>query len=276
MTSVSSEHTLRHARIHNQLASNPQYAGGIGWCAFDYNTHANFGAGDRICYHGVMDIFRTPKFAAFLYKSMCDPAEEIILEPAFHWARNDESTGITDGLVCSNCDHLKAFVRHGSGDWKQFEEADPDRATYPHLPHAPFRLHLKDDMHGWGDLRIDGFLAGKQVISRTLSGSGVDHAFRVLADDTELIADGADTTRLVLRVEDEFGNIRPWAADGIRFDINGPVDLIGDNPFGLIGGTGAVWIRARELAAPATITATHPNLGRQTVRIELKAVPAQA
>ena len=46
------EHTLRHARIHNQLASNPQYSGGIGWCAFDYNTHANFGSGDRICYHG--------------------------------------------------------------------------------------------------------------------------------------------------------------------------------------------------------------------------------
>ena len=34
------EHTIRHARVHDQLASNPQYAGGIGWCAFDYNTHA--------------------------------------------------------------------------------------------------------------------------------------------------------------------------------------------------------------------------------------------
>jgi len=63
------EHTLRHARIHNQLASDPQYAGGIGWCAFDYNTHANFGAGDRICYHGVTDIFREPKPAAGFYKS---------------------------------------------------------------------------------------------------------------------------------------------------------------------------------------------------------------
>jgi beta-galactosidase len=42
------EQTLRHARIHNQLASHPQYSGGIGWCAFDYNTHSDFGAGDRI------------------------------------------------------------------------------------------------------------------------------------------------------------------------------------------------------------------------------------
>ena len=75
------EHTIRHARVHDQLASDPQYAGGIGWCAFDYNTHANFGSGDRICYHGVMDIFRTPKAAAGFYKSMCEPAEEIVLEP---------------------------------------------------------------------------------------------------------------------------------------------------------------------------------------------------
>ena len=44
-----------------KLASDPRYAGGIGWCAFDYNTHSNFGAGDRICYHGVTDIFREPK-----------------------------------------------------------------------------------------------------------------------------------------------------------------------------------------------------------------------
>ena len=52
------EHALRHARVHNQLASDDRYAGGIGWCAFDYNTHANFGSGDKICYHGVTDIFR--------------------------------------------------------------------------------------------------------------------------------------------------------------------------------------------------------------------------
>ena len=79
------EHTIRHARVHDQLASNPQYAGGIGWCAFDYNTHFDFGSGDRICYHGVTDIFRVSKPAAGFYKSQCDPEEEVVLEPAFHW-----------------------------------------------------------------------------------------------------------------------------------------------------------------------------------------------
>jgi hypothetical protein len=37
------EHTLRRARIHNQLASDPQYAGGLGWCAFDYNRSTTTG-----------------------------------------------------------------------------------------------------------------------------------------------------------------------------------------------------------------------------------------
>ncbi|HZQ95545.1 MAG TPA: glycoside hydrolase family 2 TIM barrel-domain containing protein, partial [Candidatus Sulfotelmatobacter sp.] len=104
------EHTIRHARIHDQLASNPQYAGGIGWCAFDYNTHGNFGSGDRICYHGVTDIFREPKPAAGFYKSQCDPSEEVVLEPAFHWARGDASIGFSKAVVCSNCDHLKFYI----------------------------------------------------------------------------------------------------------------------------------------------------------------------
>ena len=67
------EHTMRHARVHNQLASDKRYAGGLGWCAFDYNTHSNFCSGDRVCYHGVSDIFRIPKPAAGFYKSQCDP-----------------------------------------------------------------------------------------------------------------------------------------------------------------------------------------------------------
>jgi beta-galactosidase len=84
--------------------------------AFDYNIHDNCGSGDRICCHGVMDIFRTPKFAAGFYKSMCEPSEEIVLEPAFHWSRNDESIGFTTAMISSNCDHLKLFVENAKGE----------------------------------------------------------------------------------------------------------------------------------------------------------------
>ena len=39
---------------------------------FDYNTHKDFGSGDRICYHGVMDMFRNPKLAASVYSAFSE------------------------------------------------------------------------------------------------------------------------------------------------------------------------------------------------------------
>jgi beta-galactosidase len=262
------EHTVRHARVHDQLASNPQYAGGIGWCAFDYNTHSDFGSGDRICYHGVTDMFREPKPAAGFYKSQCDPAEEIVLEPAFHWARGDESIGFTKAMVCSNCDHLKFYMND-----KLVAEADPDKTQFQYLRYAPFTADFRRSaVRGWGDLRIEGYIEGKQVITKTLSGKGVDQKFSLLPDDAKLNADGADTTRVVLRVTDEFGAIRPFANDAIKLKLEGPAEIIGDNPFALIGGTGAIWIRAKEQPGTVRLTATHPVLGAQQVQFELVSV----
>ncbi len=258
------EHTLRHARIHDQLASNPQYAGGIGWCAFDYNTHGNFGSGDRVCYHGVTDIFREPKPAAGFYKSQCDPTDEIVLEPAFHWARGDESVGFSRAVVCSNCDHLKFFI-----DGKLVAEADPDRKQFAHLKYPPFSVDLGELFHKWGDLRMEGYIQGKRVITRNMSGKGVDEKFVLLPDDMRLIADGADSTRVVFRITDEFGNIRPFADAALKLDLEGPAELIGDNPFVLVGGTGAVWIRAQEQPGTVRLTATHPWLGKRQVNIQL-------
>ncbi len=265
------EHTIRHARVHDQLASSPQYAGGIGWCAFDYNTHSNFGSGDRICYHGVTDMWRQLKPAAGFYKSQCDPEEEVVLEPAFHWARGDESVGFSKAMVCSNCDHLKFYL-----DGELLMEADPDRTQFSHLKYAPFIVKYEPkDRHGWGDLRIDGYIQGKQVISKSFSGKGVDQKFLVLPDDTSLVADGADTTRVVLRVTDEFGAVRPFATDAIEFHLEGPAQLIGDNPFSLVGGGGAVWIRAKEEPGAVRLTAKHPILGSQTVEFTLTAAPPE-
>ncbi len=273
------EHTLRHARIHDQLASSPGYAGGIGWCAFDYNTHANFGAGDRICYHGVVDIFREPKCAAAFYKSQCDPKEEIVLEPAFHWASSDEAIGFRRAVVLSNCDHLKWYMRErslASNPWTLVAETDPDRLEFQHLRYAPFQLDMRAMNRRaldfpWGDLRIDGYINDKQVVSRMFSGRGVASKFALLPDDTTLVADGADTTRVVLRVTDEFGNVHPQANDPIAFTLEGPAELVGDNPFALMGGTGAVWLRAGEQPGTVRLTARHLRLGAQTVTLTLTA-----
>ena len=65
-------HALRHARVLDAMYGMAGISGCIGWCAFDYNTHKEFGSGDRICYHGVMDMFRNPKPAAAVYASQAE------------------------------------------------------------------------------------------------------------------------------------------------------------------------------------------------------------
>ena len=67
----------------------------------------------------------------------------------------------------------------------------------------------------------------------------------------------------------------PFAADAIRFELTGPAQLIGDNPFSLIGGTGALWIRAGEQPGKVYLTAHHPILGAQHVEIDIKPAPPE-
>ena len=63
------EHALRHARVQSAAAADGEHAGCFGWCFADYPTHKDFGSGDRVCYHGVLDAFRNPKTAAAVYAS---------------------------------------------------------------------------------------------------------------------------------------------------------------------------------------------------------------
>ncbi len=269
------EHVDRHARVHNMLGADVRYAGGIGWCAFDYNTHSDFGSGDRICYHGVSDIFRTPKPAAGFYRSQCDPSDEVVLEPAFHWAIGDKSEGggIGTGIICSNCDRLELYV---GGELRATVE--PDRERYPNLAHPPFVTDALTGLWGyrWDDLRIDGFIGDEKVISKSMSARGVDRQFHLEPDDTQLVGDGSDATRVVFRVTDEYGAARPFATGAIQLAIEGPGEIIGENPFALAGGVGAVWVRSRQEPGVIRLEATHPVLGPKAVEIQVSQAAPEA
>ena len=81
---------------------------------------------------------------------------------------------------------------------------------------------------------------------------------------------------MVFRVTDEHGELRPYATGAIALDLSGPASLIGDNPFALSGGLGAVWIRAGESAGQAVLTARHPTLGSRKIVIDIQPAPPEA
>ena len=265
------EHAIRHARVHNQIAGDKRYAGGLAWCAFDYNTHSNFGSGDHVCYHGVTDIFRIPKAAAGFYKSQCEPSEEIVLEPVFHWSEGDraEGGGLRNAMIASNCEKIKIYV---SGKFQT--EILPNKKDFGNLKFPPF---FADIYHLYelenNDLRLEGYIGEKMVIAKMLSGESVDAEFEVLPDDAELSGDGIDMTRIVLLVTDKFGNPRPFSTGAVQLNIEGAGEIIGENPFALVGGAGAVWIKTKETRKADTIrlSAKHPFLGTKTIEIKVRA-----
>ena len=139
----TTEHALRHLKVINDALGYEEISAVIGWCAFDYNTHKQFGSGDHICYHGVADIFRTPKAAGYAYLSQTSSTPMM-------WVANvptpgDGNEGINGPItVFTNCEYVELF----KGD-KSIGKFYPDTESYPNLKHAPIIIDdfIGDDLN---------------------------------------------------------------------------------------------------------------------------------
>lgn len=123
------EQALRHIRVQNAAMADGDHAGCFGWCMFDYPTHKDFGSGDRICYHGVMDPFRNPKLAAAAYSSQ--GKEGYVLEVGSSMDIGDYPGGqIGEVSVFSNADEVLLY----KNDVFVTRLARCDQKALPHPP----------------------------------------------------------------------------------------------------------------------------------------------
>lgn len=132
-TDRRAEHALRHAKVIEDAMKDERLSGAIGWCAFDYNTHQEFGNNDHICHHGVYDIFRNPKFAAYLYASQ---GEQDVLEVASSFLSGDYNEALLPPpYVFTNADYVELY-KNGT----KIGAFYPDKESFPHLKHPPIRI----------------------------------------------------------------------------------------------------------------------------------------
>lgn len=76
-------------------------------------------------------------------------------------------------------------------------------------------------------------------------------------------------TRLVFKIVDEYGNRLLYTNQCVSFEIGGPANLIGENPFALMGGQAALYVRARREPGTVTIRAATPRLEAATETINI-------
>lgn len=132
-------HAIRHAKVLNDVAGKDDISGSFGWCAFDYNTHQDFGSGDRICYHGVMDMYRNPKLASSVYKSQGDA--EPVLEVSTSMDVGEHPACVRGkNWIFTNADSVKMYYNDIF-----ITEFFPENSPFKNLSHPPL---LIDDFVG--------------------------------------------------------------------------------------------------------------------------------
>ncbi|MEM6712037.1 MAG: glycoside hydrolase family 2 TIM barrel-domain containing protein [Pseudomonadota bacterium] len=254
------EHVLRHLEVLDAAHGNPGISGSIGWCMADYNTHADFGSGDRICYHGVMSMSRARKFAACAYASQgIEPSRRPILEPVTHWSFGDRKVGgIFPLIVLTNCDRI-AF-QYGDDAPMMFE---PARDRFPHLPHPPVIIEPTDLPaetrivwgQSWRDGVITGFVGSEPVIERRYVEDPLPTTLDIEVPPVIRKNDTYWDRPVRITARDQVGNRLPYLMDQLYLTVESPALLQGPATIPMIGGVAAAWVRATD-TAPVALTVT--------------------
>lgn len=227
---------LRHLDIQNSAHKN-RMMGAIGWCAFDYNTHHQFGSGDKICYHGVMDIYRLPKLATAVYKGQKSRNDEIVLEVPTIFAYGERNYGgVTPLYAFTNCDEVKLFSGKTEYNFVKCEE-------YDSLPNPVFVLQEMSGAWGmdWFDATVVGYIDGKEVIRKEFLANQlpVDLALRLSHNEIEL----NDAARIEVRMVDSVNNVLRYDNSILKIEVSNGV-LLCPNEVALYGGEYAFYVRS--------------------------------
>ncbi len=265
---LQQQQALRHAQAHSRAADYPRCAGVIAWCAFDYASLLNADKGVKC--PGIADVFRTSKLGASFYLAQVDPKVRPVIEPNFYWdfSRETHSGPGPYAAIFSNCDRLELSI-----NGQHHSTLHPDRGGFPHLKCPPFFADLM--VHGAGnpELRIDGYVGQKMLLSRSFSSDRSADRLQLHAADNELVADGSDATWLVFEATDEFGAISPFVSGEVTLTVEGPGRIVGDNPFQLAdsGGSGAVLVQTiAHRTGHIHISASHASRGKAHTDIEVR------
>ena len=129
----------RHMKVLDDNMKYSNICGAFGWCFVDYHTHVDFGSGDHICPHGVMDIYRNPKFSSYVYASQQE--NKPFLEVLSNIKPGDIAAAVYgDIYLATNCDYVALYKND-----EYVGNFYPNKKEYKYVKHP---LILIDDLVG--------------------------------------------------------------------------------------------------------------------------------
>ncbi len=233
------QQALNYQEAHNDNLRNP-HLGDANWLMFDYNR----GYSPDIESSGIMDIFRIPKFAYYLYRSQSQPTLKI----ASYW---NEKSDFNHIKVFSDCEEVALYLNNKLIEKKM---AEPDKAS-DLLFCPPFIFDVQHFVPG--SLQAVGYIKNKVVMEDVVTTAGKASCIKLTYDKSSkpLKADGADVVFVYATVCDAKGNPVFGSSASIQFSVKGNGKLLGQNPIHAEAGIATILLQASAIPGNITVEA---------------------
>lgn len=235
-----------------------QHMGECLWHSFDHQR----GYHPDPFYGGIMDAFRQPKLSYYMFCAQ-RPVEKnnrLIAEngPMVFIANAMTPFSPKDVTVYSNCDEVRlTYCKNGKQFIYKKEKTDEGMPspiiTFKDVWDVMYDKQLaRKNKHEESYLLAEGIVDGKVVATHKVMPARRPSKIILWADNegTETIADGSDLITVIAAIADENGNIKRLNNYHIKFEIEGPGELVASketftNPREVQWGTAPILVRAK-------------------------------
>lgn len=254
-----------------------QHMGGCLWHSFDHQR----GYHPDPFYGGIMDAFRQPKLSYYMFCAQ-RPVEKnnrLIAEngPMVFIANAMTPFSPKDVTVYSNCDEVRlTYCKNGKQFIYKKEKTDEGMPspiiTFKNVWDVMYDKQLaRKNKHEESYLLAEGIVDGEVVATHKVMPARRPSKIILWADNegTKTIADGSDLITVIAAIADENGNIKRLNNYHIKFEIEGPGELVASketftNPREVQWGTAPILVRAKAQTGNIKIKASVVPYGTHT------------
>ena len=262
-------------------SSPPQRLGAALWAGIDHQRG----------YHpdpirgGLLDLYRIPRYAYYLFKSQYDPTFKlpgIATGPMVHIAHELTQLSAGDVIVLTNCEEVRLT-------WlgKVVATQKPE-ASYQALPHPPVIFKNVFNFRGLGlgsrlntsqmEMVAEGLIGGQVAVREVRKYPERSSGVKLELDDAGIgvTADGSDFVPVRAYIVDNKGIPKVLDSSYVTFAVTGPASIIGDgsthaNPMKAEFGIATVLIRAGNTPGEIHVRATCKGYTPDELSFESKA-----
>ena len=196
------------------LRKSPWVAGEFVWTGFDYigESYPYLWPG-RSAYFGIIDLAGFPKDRFYVYQSCWSEKPMVHLVPQ-NWNWSQYPTRKVPVWSYSNCDEVELIL---NGKSLGIQKANRDKILH-------FEWLVK---YAPGTLRAEGRKGGKTVCTDEVHTTGQPVKVSLIADRTEIAADGKDLSYVEAQIVDDKGHVCPDSDSLLTFALAGEGEILG-------------------------------------------------